>query len=952
MGYCNINLKPLFGLLSPLSLEDLKAFLHNQGQELLELTNKYMEIQTLKSGEVQGYLKVYLGAGNIGQIGHYNKAHLSNDSRLIGVDPMTFGFGSDKIPLRRRDPKKKTALKLNLSDLEFLAKNPYLKSVLDSLIQQLNSGQITVEEFHAKILGEVMKKFPDPEILIFLHELLPRAEECNPIWVPEYSRKAYITRDSHQFQYDSKDKKFYQVIENGERVPMQRCVFKLPKMKEEEYFVDKKAMVIKKNDKQVRKISRNQMKELRMLNGEIPEAPEEEEFDPPVYSVPEGADVDALIRKALNLRELERLRKLEQDRAEAGLFKKHEVGDGKGEVEKSSLTGNKSNRESTSNWNKVKNSLLSQRVLVNRTEEMYGDKSNENSVIAEMNTPLNRKMMVRVAARINTPVIMSDWKNDSSASSVQGKGSMDSGKPDDKDQSDSKHFELIKVGMALFGARSSSDLSEGDLSSVVELKNIQLIDEESRSFEMPQAEIEQYATDLGDAFVSDDILMSFTILLEYLRRFVMGNQELRTRMKYLLLGQFQSSISKEIGFEDLEYILRNYLVEMDQKEAKALFTFLADRKSRQLNLVDLHDSLFTYTKLYLEYTTEYLTPMHYVLQKVLQRTDGMQDIIEFLCSHSVDMHIDKAALFSYLENVVGINNLDLIEHQILEFGEFIYFDRIYIVNIINMLLFLKEQGEKRFDPHYIKALHSFEAYFKLIAKKVKEIAESLFVDKDPTLEVIELFQKIDRETANHLESPELSRKESERSQSGSESKHSNEGDYNLWQFRELIGRLGFKDITLFETMIIFYFINDMRTKLRLGLKKGQKLANKDIELFFKIVLADQPATVEGVAELNLNWALEGLVKTGAVLGLIKDASIVSRGSKGTRRKKLQTEMVETKRVVYHLTFNIRGLENLGLSSDLDYADLSVKFEFPGEEAAFETQLFTYIPSERSKPGLT
>jgi hypothetical protein len=951
VGFCNINLKPLFGLLSPLSLEDLKAFLHNQGNDLLELTNKYMEIQTLRAGEVQGYLKVYLGAGNIKQIGFYNKAHLSNDSRLIGVDPMTFGFGSDKIPLRRRDPKKKTAFKFNLSDLEFLAKNPYLKSILDSLIQQLNSGQIAVEEFHLKILGEVMKKFPDPEIIAFLHELLPRAEECNPIWVPEYSRKPYITRDSHQFQYDSKDKKFYQIVENGERVPMQRCVFKGPQMKEEEVFVDKKAMIIKKNDKAIRKISKRQMKELKMLNGEIPEAPEEEEMDVPVYSVPEGADVDALIRKALNLREFERLKKLEKEKAEADQMRKNETGDAKPELEKSYPSGERSNQGSLSNWSKVKNKLMSQKALVNRSEEMYGDKSHENSVIAEMNTPMNRKMKVRVGARVHTPNITNDWKNDSSASSVRRNGSMDSGKPDDKEQSDSKHFELIKVGMALYGGRSISDLSEDEMSSVVQLKNIQLIDEESRSFEMPNSEIEQYATDLGDAFISDDVLMSFTILLEYLRRFVMSNQDLRKRMKYLLLGQFQSSLSKEIGFEDLEYILRNYLVEIDQKEAKSLFTFLCEKKTNMLNLVDLHDSLFTYIKLYLEYTTEYLTPLHYVLQKVTQKPQGMQDLIEFMCAHSVDMHIDKSTLFSYLENVAEINNLDLIEHQLLEFGEFVYFDRIYIVNIINILLFLKEQGDRKFDPHYIKALHSYEAYFKLVARKIKDHAHQLYAEKDPTLEVIGLFQKIDLEFTNGRESPGLSKHESDESQSNTDSKGSKEVGYNLGQFREVIGRLGFKDITVFETMIIFYFIHDMRTKLRLGLKKGQKLASRDIELFFKIVLADQPALVEGVAELNLNWALEGLVKTGALQSLIKDQSFVSRGSKATKRKKLKTELIETNRVVYNLTFNIRGLESLALASDFDYADLSIRFNFPGEEAPFETQLFTYIPSETSKPGL-
>lgn len=1075
LGMVRVHLKSVYSLLSPMSDDSIKAMIAQQDLNLLELTHKYLPIEKLVSNHTNGFLKVYVGLGNIRQIHEYNILTPGNNSKLLGIDPETFDFATGDHIDRRRDPKKKRKVMIQERWKQLLDQDPVgLKHLVKTLIEKLNNSEITPERFQHEVKG-LMSRHPNPAIVSLLQDINKEAERCNPFEFFDMTRKNYLRLNDPQLFYNKTEMKYYQIFNDGEKVPMDKCVYPNAKNPDilEPIFVDPTVLKVHRNDANLRLLSHKQanklvklgqfyeyhtpveieeikaekqrLKEEKMYQKDKKRREEEEKLKQQRQEAlrtklmneemkRRGLEIEkAMIKLDVN-RKLDEQKNNQQSNSQNNNTKTQQEVDFKKEEEnlpkieendehkneqirerhdeyrdeqnikpgkdaraykqksgqsKEAATptqqvalkhdptedvNNKhleplhlgdqtpspspqvslsiSPRKSSKGWNVLRSNLGHLTENLSRQDETYVDASQLNL------SPVTGGIKKRDTYFMSIPKGEEDTLKKSSAKSGSQNAesspknsvtsSIGKSKPSNVGMS---QFDLYQVGVVMVRPQISME-SEDSSEDNLRMKNINLLElSDAEAGYDTTIHIKQFETERAANIQSDDIIHNFTIIMEYMRRFVHENEKIRKNMKFLLLGQFQSQMMKDIAVEDLEYIAETYLVDISPDEIKLVFDFIDSEQKGTVKLSDIHDSLVSYIGLYKKYHSQYEGTFKYLLDKIENQEKGFDQLTEFVAKNSQHFHIDTRVLEKFLHENYFLQDVEYVDAQLKEYGEFMYYDQIYIFNILNMLSFLRAAGTVRCNPQKILSFHSYESFIPLILQKVREICAKVYPENTAEDEIEQYLTKIMGERA-----PTAMRR-LRRNQSITdidEKKLLDEEGAKLSydMFSSELNMIGLGDLSIYEKMIIFYFIHDFRGRSRMSINKNQVILISDLDIFFKIVLGTNIEKIQQLLGDKLQGSLASFINRekmfGAVDGSHHSLSMLNKKNKNPllNRRKMKNELVPTDRMLYRITVNVLGMDDIELSSQHDFGDFSLSFTFPGEELPFESQLFTIVPREK------
>jgi len=417
------------------------------------------------------------------------------------------------------------------------------------------------------------------------------------------------------------------------------------------------------------------------------------------------------------------------------------------------------------------------------------------------------------------------------------------------------------------------------------------------SLSKKRAEIPQFETLLDNNFFSDDILMSFTLILEYLRRFVFMDEALSERMDLLYLGQFQHQLSEFVNFEDLEYIMQKYQVFITKTELKTIFDFLEEDGSDEISLAEIHESLVAFLQIYETITFEFYEGFKELHTRIKDRI-SLEEFKDYLVDNCEKYHIRNEYLQDYIENYLGISN-PAVSQTLFTCGDFLYFDDSYIFNILNYLLFVEYYEGQELSFEYINTLHNYQKFKALIEVKILFLLYEGYKikspDRDSLLEAMAIrAQKLAKSYPHKI---------------------------NFRQFCSFMKDMKIADTTVWENLMAFNFAlkSESNTEMVENISKNSFVSTELALKYLHSIVLDKKTS-------NIEHPHSQIAQS-----LLID-------------KKKRPGQVQGEKFIYTYEISLEKIEDLNLAR-CDYCDLSVMYQFPGEESPIETQIFTYAPDE-------
>lgn len=419
-----------------------------------------------------------------------------------------------------------------------------------------------------------------------------------------------------------------------------------------------------------------------------------------------------------------------------------------------------------------------------------------------------------------------------------------------------------------------------------------------------RATIPQFETLLSDDFFCDDILMTFTIILEYLRRFVFVNEAISERMDILFLGQFQHQKSEDLSFEDLEYIMQTYNVFITKTELESLFNFLDYDDTGEIKLSEIHDSLVAFLQIYETITFEFYDGFK-ELHKKIKQSISLEEFKDYLIENSEKFHLRNELLQDYLESYLEEHSPGVLQTAT-TCGDFIYYDQSYVFNLLNYLLFVEHYEGEEISFEYVNALHHYLKFRSLVEVKVVFLLYDAFKikspDRDALLDSLQArFDKVSSKFPHKI---------------------------NFKQFRALLKEIRLGDITVWESMILF----------KCALDQTSTANQEGLTKFSLLSLQDAVKFMEGLT-LDKRGAGGNLADSQAAHSLLIE------------KHKKRIGQVTGEKFVYTYDINVEMIDDVYLAR-CDYSDLTVMYQFPGETEPIESGILTYIPDEHSTQKFT
>ena len=423
------------------------------------------------------------------------------------------------------------------------------------------------------------------------------------------------------------------------------------------------------------------------------------------------------------------------------------------------------------------------------------------------------------------------------------------------------------------------------------------------SYSRKRATIPQFETLLSDDFFCDDILMTFTIILEYLRRFVFANEAISERMDILFLGQFQHQKSEDLAFEDLEYIMQNYNVFITKTELESLFNFLDYDDKGEIKLSEIHDSLVAFLQIYETITFEFYEGFK-EFHKKIKESISLEEFKDYLVENSEKFHMRNEILQDYMESYLELQNPSITQ-TVNACGDFIYFDQSYIFNLLNYLLFIEHYVGDEVSFEYVNALHHYQKFRSLVEVKVVFLLYDAYkiTNNDRVALLDSLQARCDKISSKFPHK------------------------VNFKQFRQLLKEIRLGDITVWESMILF----------KAALDQNNAINQEGFGKFSVLPLADTIKFIESLIQ----------DKRGAG-GNNADSQIAH--SLLIEKHKKRIGQISGEKFVYTYDISVEQVDDLELAR-CDYCDLTVMYQFPGEAEPIESGILTYLPDEHSSRSL-
>jgi hypothetical protein len=415
--------------------------------------------------------------------------------------------------------------------------------------------------------------------------------------------------------------------------------------------------------------------------------------------------------------------------------------------------------------------------------------------------------------------------------------------------------------------------------------------------------VPQIETILNDEFCSDDVILTYTMILEYLRRHIFRNENLSEKMDVLYLGTYQHELSRKIQFVDVEQIMKSFNVYITKLELESLFDMLDLKGSGTIDMQCFHDSMIAYLQLYEIINLEFYEAFQELHLKI-KKHSSLEDFKDYLCDSQelTNFHIPMDALKEYLVSFLGITK-ESVFTKVMQNGDFLYFDQAYIFNILNYLLFLEHYQAKEISFEYIDSLHNYGKFVGIIEyKAVVSLAQTYKLDLAERAGIYNIFQsKFDSCCDNYEESITFS------------------------QFVSLMGEVKLK-LTVWEYMIIFKeALNYQKDHVELNLNRLQRLPLKQASSYFTGVIQGKRVEegLQGVSSMDIQKGISNFTDN---------------------KKKLKNSQLNSEKFTYNYEICIEKISDLNLLG-CDFCDLSLMYQFPGEENPIESQAFTYMPDE-------
>jgi hypothetical protein len=415
--------------------------------------------------------------------------------------------------------------------------------------------------------------------------------------------------------------------------------------------------------------------------------------------------------------------------------------------------------------------------------------------------------------------------------------------------------------------------------------------------------VPQIETILNDDFCSEDVILTYTMILEYLRRHIFRNENLSEKMDVLYLGTYQHELSKKIKFVDVEQIMKSFNVYITKLELESLFDMLDLKDNGTIDMQYFHDSMIAYLQLYEIINLEFYEAFQELHLKI-KKHSSLEDFKDYLCDSPdlTNFHIPADSLKEYLQSFLGITK-ESVFTKVMQNGDFLYFDQGYIFNILNYLLFLEHYQAKEISFEYIDSLHNYGKFVGIIEyKAVVSLAQTYKLDLAERAGIYNIFQsKFDSCCDNYEDSITFS------------------------QFVSMMGEVKLK-LTVWEYMIIFKeALNYQKEHVELNLDKTQKLQLKQASSYFTGVIQGKRVEegLQGVSSMDIKKGISNFT----------DA-----------KKKQKNNQLNAEKFTYNYEISIDKISDLNLVG-CDFCDLSIMYQFPGEENPIESQVFTYMPEE-------
>lgn len=468
-------------------------------------------------------------------------------------------------------------------------------------------------------------------------------------------------------------------------------------------------------------------------------------------------------------------------------------------------------------------------------------------------------------------------------------------------------------------------------------------------------EILQYDTLIAEEFASDDVLATYTFLLEYIRRFIYEHPALAKNLQGLLLGLYQPQMASEINFEYFEHLLIKFKANITKEEAKPFFTFLnqvleAQAKEKptgrfkspkrsprisptdSISLKDIHNSFLRfyhyYDSLYLKFYQTFQT-----LLAALHSRSSLEDFAAYLDENSDSYHISNEYLKEYTEQLLKLNVTE-IAPDLITCGDFLYYDCSYIFNLLNFLTFLQEQQQDIQNFQAINSLHNYYKFLPFIEEEIKEILVGAYGSDG----IKSFNQKFD-DMFSDMNKNEM-----------------NEFGVDVWQLREIFEEIGLDEISFWEILVIFYHLYNLGDISKETVKMGQYIKLEPLILYLNDLFVGKkpkPAFKSGKFKKSVMNVMKKLASSKKrptkSPGRARNKSIRKNGNEIKENSpKKSEEGVKTGRKKFEFFIRVEEIEDLKLKSSCDYCDLTVSFKFPHEEDCLESQEFTYVPDEFGK----
>lgn len=411
--------------------------------------------------------------------------------------------------------------------------------------------------------------------------------------------------------------------------------------------------------------------------------------------------------------------------------------------------------------------------------------------------------------------------------------------------------------------------------------------------------VPQFETLLSDDFFCDDILMTFTIILEYLRRFVFLNEAISERMDILFLGQFQHQKSESIAFEDLEYIMQTYNVFITKTELESLFNFFDYEDKGEIKLSEIHDSLVSFLQIYETITFEFYDGFK-ELHKKIKEVISLEEFKDYLIENSEKFHMRNEHLKDYIESYLELHSPAVMQ-TVTTCGDFLFFDQSYIFNVLNYLLFIEHYVGEKISFEYVNALHHYQKFRSLVeVKLVFLLLEAYKVANEDKSQL-----RVAMQSRHEKVLPNYAHK------------------ISFKQFRQLLKDVKLGDVTVWESMILFKTVLD----------QSKAMGNEDLNKFSTVSPEKCTAYIESLTYDKRNTG-NNITDSQAGQSLLIE------------KHKKKMSQVTGEKFVYTYDINVETLDDVHLAR-CDYSDLTVMYQFPGEAEPIESGIITYIPEEHS-----